>query len=265
MENKRAKFTYDYYKELICRLREVYDFTTFYEGKKNVKTDRPLVIMRHDIDMDLEAAVRMSSLEKELGVLSTYFFMVRCPLYNVFSGSGAEMVREVLAAGHQLGLHFDCALYQDIAVDKLNTYISKECGLLERFFGRPVGAVSFHRPGHLELSGVELEKWPNSYERVFLEKFKYFSDSRGIWKYGDPIESEAFYVRENLHILTHPIWWTSAPASPRKKLLLLVQQINQRSEQYISENCQVWDKAIRTGWRNLSSLKKRRQKTCPGK
>lgn len=247
VDNRKAEFTYGYYKEFICSLREVYDFTTFREGKKVVKTDRPLLLMRHDIDMDLEAAIRMSSIEKSLGIFSTYFFMVRCPLYNVFSSSGAELVKEILAAGHQLGLHFDCALYRDITVDKLNAYISKECELLERFFAHPVAAVSFHRPGRLELSGVELEKWPNTYEKVFLEKFKYFSDSRGIWKHGNPIESEAFYKRENLHILVHPIWWASEPMSPSKKLLVLVQEINRRSEQYLSENCQVWNKAIRLG------------------
>jgi hypothetical protein len=247
LENREAEFTYDYYKEFICYLREVYDFTTFYDGKRIVEADRPLVIMRHDIDMDLEAAVRMSSLEKDLRIFSTYFFMVRCPLYNVFSSSGAGLVKKILAAGHQLGLHFDCALYRDITVGKINTYISKECELLERFFEHPVGAVSFHRPGHLELSGVELERWPNSYERIFLEKFKYFSDSRGVWGHGSPIESEAFHKMENLHILTHPIWWTSAPMSPSKKLLILVQQINQRSEQYLSENCQVWSKARQSG------------------
>jgi hypothetical protein len=247
LRSPREEFTYDYYSEFVSRLREVYQFVTFSEGKGDQITESPLLIMRHDIDMDLEAAVRMSSLEKDLGIFSTYFFMLRCPLYNVFSDSGAELLKEILSAGHQLGLHFDCALYQDITVDKLNAYISKECELLERFFEHPVGAVSFHRPGNLELSGVELEKWPNSYERVFLEKFKYFSDSRGIWGHGNPIESEAFYKRENLHILTHPIWWTSEPMNPRKKLLILVHQINQRSEHYISENCQVWNEARQSG------------------
>ena len=87
------------------------------EGKKIVGADRPLVIMRHDIDMDLEAALKISSLEKDLGIHSTYFFMVCCPLYNVFSSNGAEQVKEILAAGHHFGLHFDCALYQDITVD----------------------------------------------------------------------------------------------------------------------------------------------------
>jgi hypothetical protein len=244
-ENRRAEFTYDYYREFICYLREVYAFTTFHDGKKSIVSDGPLVIMRHDIDMDLEAAVRMSSVEKDLGIFSNYFFMVRCPLYNVFSSHGAELVKETLAAGHQLGLHFDCAQYQDITVDKLNTYISRECELLEQFFGQRVSAISFHRPGRLELSGVKLEKWPNSYERVFLEKFKYFSDSRGVWGHGNPIESEAFYERDNLHICIHPVWWTSTPMSPRKKLVILVEQIRRRSEEYLSENCQVWNEALR--------------------
>lgn len=242
VENSREKFTYDYYTEFVCRLREVYQFTNFQEGKRIRQTiNRPLAIMRHDIDMDLEAAVKMSSLEKDLGVQATYFFMLRCPLYNVFSNKGSEQVKEILAAGHRFGLHFDCAIYEDISINKLDYYISRECALLEQFFQRPIEAISFHRPGHLELSGVELDKWPNSYERVFLEKYEYFSDSRGNWARGNPIESEAFSQKKNLHILTHPIWWNKSPATPYACLVSLVQQVNYQSEQYLSENCQVWN------------------------
>ena len=240
--NGRGKFTCDYYKEFIHRLCQVYHFTTFRAGKAIIgQVDKPLVIMRHDIDMDLEAALMMSSLEKDLGIHSTYFFMVGCSLYNVFSGNGAQRVKQILATGHHFGLHFDCSLYEDISVDNLNCYISRECELLERFFERPIEAVSFHRPGRLELSGVELERWPNSYERVFLEKFEYFSDSRGNWARGNPLESEAFLKRKNLHILAHPVWWTETPMAPYERLLSLVEQIGQRNEQYISENCQVWN------------------------
>ncbi len=214
VENGREKFTYDYYRWFVCRLREVYLFTTFQEGKRITGVDRPLVIMRHDIDMDLEAAVKISSLEKDLGIHATYFFMVRCPLYNVFSSHGSEQVKQILAAGHHFGLHFDCSLYKDTLIDGFNYYISGECELMEHFFEHPIEAVSFHRPGLLELSGVELDKWPNSYERVFLEKFEYFSDSRGNWARGNPLESEAFFKRKNLHILVHPIWWTVAPMLP---------------------------------------------------
>ena len=241
IEKRRSRFTYDYYKEFISCLHEAYHLTTFQEGKRTKEIDKPLLIMRHDIDMELEAALKMSSLEKDMGIHSTYFFMVRCPLYNVFSSDGSEQVKQILVAGHHFGLHFDCALYEDISVDNLSYYISRECQLLEQFFDHPVDAVSFHRPGRLELSGVELERWPNSYERVFTEKFDYFSDSRGNWARGDPLRSDAFFKRKNLHILTHPIWWTAAPMSPYDRLVSLVQQIGSRTEQYISENCQVWN------------------------
>ncbi len=222
-------------------MREVYQFVTFSEGKRNRKTDRPLLIMRHDMDMDLGPAQMMSSLERELGIQANYFFMVRNPLYNVFSGSSSKIVRQILADGHHLGLHFNCALYPDISVNNINHYIAKECSLLEGFFIRPVEAISFHRPGLLELSGAELEKWPHTYEKVFVESFQYFSDSRGIWSHGNPIESEAFSRKKNLHILVHPVWWTSSPMRLYEKLVSIVQQNKQQDEQWISENCQVWN------------------------
>lgn len=239
--NQRVEFTYDYYSEFVSRLREVYQFVTFSEGKRNRGTDSPLLIMRHDIDMDLAAALRLSLLDKKLGIRSTYSFLIRCPLYNVFDGDSTEQVKQILDAGHHFGLHFDCSLYPDITLGNLNYYISRECDLLERYFQYPVDAVTFHRPGRLELSGVELERWPNSYERVFLEEFEYFSDSRGNWTRGNPLNSEAFSKRKNLHILTHPIWWTVAPMTPKESLVGLVQKIGDRSKQYISENCQVWN------------------------
>jgi hypothetical protein len=241
IKKERYIFTLDYYEEFLNRLREAYSFTTFQEGKTITKTDKPLAIIRHDIDMDLEAALRMSLIETRLGISATYFFMVRCPLYNVFSSSGEQQVRQILAVGHHLGLHFDCALYEDISEDNLNYYISRECELLEQFFGYPVEAISFHRPGRLELSGVELDRWPNSYERIFLEKFEYFSDSRGNWARGNPLESEAFSRRKNLHLCMHPIWWSPTPMTPYECLVNLVQRIGQQAEQYISENCQVWN------------------------
>jgi hypothetical protein len=238
MQDEKHSFTLGYYEEFLRRLGEVYRFVTFREGKADCTP--PRLILRHDIDMSLGPAVEMSAVEKELGVRATYFFMVRCPLYNVFSQSGSEQVKEILEGG-QLGLHFDCSTYADISVASLSRYVARECRLLEGFFDRTVEAVSFHRPGRLELSGVELEGWPNSYEKVFLEKFSYFSDSRGKWARGNPLDSAAFAGRENLHILVHPVWWAASPATPYERLTSVVQGIKDRSEEYISGDCQVWN------------------------
>lgn len=241
-ENAREKFTYQHYREFICLLREAYTFTTFQEAKKVAGGNGSFVILRHDVDMDLEGAVRMSSLEKDCGVQSTYFFMVRSPLYNVFSGSGSEHVKHILADGHHFGLHFDCSLYKDIVADTISHYVSKECKLLEQFFEKPIEAISFHRPGHLELTGVPLDKWPHAYERLFLEEFEYFSDSRGRWSKGNPLESEAFFKRKNIHILIHPVWWDEMPMNGCECLTSVIQQIGNRNRLYISENCEVLNK-----------------------
>ena len=238
------QFTYDHYRKLINSLLENYSFTTFQDAAKEESQNEtgPLVIMRHDIDMELEAAVNISLVEQSLGVKSTYFFMVRCPLYNVFSGIGSEQVSRILEAGHHLGLHFDCALYNNISTTNIEEYISKECQLLENFFGQKVEAISFHRPGQMELNGITLEKWPNAYEEVFTKDFEYFSDSRGNWGRGNPVDSAAFSNLKNLHILTHPIWWTDIAMEPYDRLIRLTQQIGKRTEQYLSQNCQVWDR-----------------------
>ena len=242
MGNARERFTYRYYLEFICLLHEAYTCVTFQEGKK-VGRERStgLMILRHDVDMDLESAVRLSSLEKECGVNSTYFFMVSSPMYNVFSGIGSRYVKRILADGHHFGLHFDCSLYQGITSDNISHHVSKECQLLEQFFERPVEAVSFHRPGELEMSGVLLDRWPHTYERVFLEEFDYFSDSRARWIKGSPVESESFIKRKNLHILVHPVWWNTAPKNGRECLTTLIKQICERNGQYLSANCEVWN------------------------
>lgn len=89
--NVRKNFTYHYYKKYMSRLREAYHFTTFQEGKKSInEACSPLLILRHDIDMELEAALKMALIESELGIHSTLFFMVSCPIYNVFSNNGAK-------------------------------------------------------------------------------------------------------------------------------------------------------------------------------
>lgn len=237
------QFTYDHYRKLINSLLDNYSFTTFQDamGKSQNETG-PLVIMRHDIDMDLEAAVSISLLEQSCGVKSTYFFMARCPLYNVFSGIESEQVSRILEAGHYLGLHFDCALYNNISTANIEEYILRECQLLENFFEYQVEAISFHRPGQMELNGIKLEKWPNSYEEIFTKDFQYFSDSRGNWARGNPADSKAFAELKNLHILTHPIWWTDSNLEPYDRLVQLAQQIDKRTDVYLAENCQVWDK-----------------------
>ena len=46
------------------------------------------MILRHDVDLSLDAALRMAELEAEAGAAATYFLMTRSEFYNLDSPSG---------------------------------------------------------------------------------------------------------------------------------------------------------------------------------
>lgn len=76
------KFTYDAYKNMILLLEEHgYTFCNYLNYKRYDKS----VIMRHDVDNDLEKALKFSEIEYEMGISSTYFVLVTSNFYNIFS------------------------------------------------------------------------------------------------------------------------------------------------------------------------------------
>lgn len=253
LDQGKEEFTYLRYKDILTNLKKSYRFIGFPEGKETTlsldernRTSQPLCILRHDIDVDPQAALPLSLIEADMNTQATYFFMVRCPIYNVFSPDNVRVVKQILDSGHHLGLHFDCTMYPELSEDNISSYISGEIELLEKFFKDKVEVVSFHRPGNMELQGIELDLWPNTYERIFREKFQYFSDSRSRWARGNPIESREFINRNNLHILVHPIWWGEDSLIPVQHLVDAVKNIKARAEQYMQDDIKVWKDSLET-------------------
>ena len=67
-----------FYQNLI---EKEYDFIFFDELNKN----KSQVIIRHDIDFDVDAALKMAKIERELHLKSTYFFLISNDSYNLLS------------------------------------------------------------------------------------------------------------------------------------------------------------------------------------
>ena len=220
-----------------------YKFVAFHEAENLLEKKKPFVLMRHDVDMDLEAALQLAKLESKLGIFSTYFFLLRTEHYNVFSKEGSKIVSDILKLGHHLGLHLDCAQYpQNLSFKEMSKVCSKEAEMLEEWFHKPVLIVSYHRPDIKVLSGNPKVSSPrkHTYIHLYNKKIKYFSDSNGKWKLGSPVESEEFKNRFPLHILVHPIWWNQNSTSAYETLLKLVQKKNDALERSIARNCRVY-------------------------
>jgi hypothetical protein len=200
--------TYNNYRTLVQTLRQDYAFTSFSKIKfSNEKIERK-VLLRHDIDLSMEKALNMAELEHELGVSAIYFLYLRSPFYNIFSGHEEKIIRKIIELQHYIGLHFDFAKYDGLTISQMSYQIQREIDFMQDFYSVKVDSVSFHRPLSLDFfSRLELSVYPHAYEPVFVNNFKYLSDSRGTWRFGHPLECVEYQKKESLHLLVHPIWW----------------------------------------------------------
>ncbi len=243
-----APFTYGVYRRLLLELqRREYRFESFPCGLKCERLDEPFVLLRHDIDFDLGKALAMAQIEAEMDVHATYFFLVRSMHYNLLSREGTALVNRILELGQHFGLHFDCAAYPEgFGREALAEACSRECRLLEEWFGRDVESVSYHRPNSLVLSADPLlsAPRPHTYMARFTRDIFYCSDSRGYWRFGDPLQSKAMEVQAPIHILIHPIWWNDEAIDPCDALSSFVARICESIDRSVAANCIVYrDKA----------------------
>jgi hypothetical protein len=209
-------FTYSHYEEILDLINKSdYKVTFFNESCSGCRE----LLLRHDVDLDLEKAYTMALLENKHGIRATYFIMVRSPFYNIFDRNNSDYVKGILNLGHQIGLHFDEAYYGSNDAEDIAKNVDSEAALLKDCFDSDIFAVSFHRPSKLLLqSDIRLNaNLINTYGRKYTEGFKYISDSRRMWKESclcslfEKNDSNSLY--SGIQALVHPVWWTEEAVS----------------------------------------------------
>lgn len=162
-------FTYDSYRGLLQLLKKHnYGVATYH----NWEQYRRCVILRHDIDNDIEKSVQLAKVEYACDVTSTYFVLVTSDFYNVFSKHSGEMLREIMALGHEIGLHFDEVRYPELAgnTEEICKKIAQEASILRCVTGTPVTTVSMHRPSkEILAANLKIPNIINSYSKDFLK------------------------------------------------------------------------------------------------
>ncbi len=237
-------FTHTTYRSLIRSLRDAgYEPAAFAEAGSMLQAGKSFVLLRHDVDFDVQAAATLAEIDTDEQFPSTFFLLLRTLHYNLFSREASAAVRRILALGHRVGLHFDCANYpSDTSVADLSAACRLEAGILQEWFGVRIDAVSYHRPNPLVLSGdPELSRpYPHTYLPLYTREVHYCSDSRGQWHFGFPLESQAFRETRPLHLLLHPIWWTDTDQPPIDKLRAHLASQARQLEHSMAANCAVY-------------------------
>jgi hypothetical protein len=118
-----------------------YQATTY----SDVDPERAHLVLRHDLDMSIQAARPIADIEAARGMRGHYFVLLRTEMYNPWSRAGRADLVALAEGGHDIGLHLDAALYAD-DVNALDRACGEECDALEQLLGRAVSLVSLHRP-----------------------------------------------------------------------------------------------------------------------
>lgn len=226
-------FSKSNYIKLINQFKKQgYLFKDYFNFKK-----KGCVILRHDVDFDLESAEEIAHIEKKQKIKSNFFFMISNNFYNIFSKNNQRIIKKIQYLGHNISLHYDHKNYNNIK-EGLNF----EKKAFEKIFNSKIQIISIHRPGKFLDKSIKFNLVKHAYENCYFNEIKYFSDSGGHFKYGDPIKSQEFRNKKSMQLLIHPIWWVSKGKNSSEKLK---HWMNNRLAFYrreISENCKTFDK-----------------------
>lgn len=228
-----CEFSLLHYREICDLLKaRAYRFLSFEEVDEGAAARAAL--MRHDVDQSLEAAVRLSKLEQELGVRSTYFVRLTGPFYNCFDPVQKGMIQSLAAAGHWVGLHFDPTVYPGASPGELGVLAARECETFGSALGAPPRVVSLHRPTPQAMSDDFLPPgYLNAYSAKFTKGFEYMSDSGRFWREGCVCRKlVANTAPDRLQILTHAFWWVSPENTIRDR----VQEFLNEKRVYLDES-----------------------------
>ena len=192
-----CRFDLGHYRELLeAAMRGGYRFR-FFEGEPQPGD----LFLRHDVDLSLDAALRLAELEAEHGAVATYFLMRRSIFYNLASPEGREALERLRQLGHRVGLH---AVWPRAELD-----------------GRFDRVVAWHNPEPSFMS-EPLEHAVNVMAPPWFSPATYRSDSNQHWRNGCPHEGLAEGSFRWLQLLTHPEIWVYPGETMRETMLSML-------------------------------------------
>ena len=144
------------------------------------------LILRHDVDLSLDAVLAVAQVEADEGAWSTWFLMTRSIFYNLDSAEGEAAVEQLRTHGGHIAQH---AIWPDIDSDD-----------------RLEPILAWHNPEPAYMS-APVPDARNVMAKPFFDPNNYRSDSNQHWRHGCPHDGLARGEFEWLQLLIHPEIW----------------------------------------------------------
>lgn len=203
--------SYENYRQILNAIKATGKLSDFY----NYRQQAEWIIIRHDIEFDIEKALVMAEIEHDLGVRATYLVQIGSKAYNAFSDDNIWRLNRIIELGHDVGLH-----YRQQGIERESRNISNQLDVLQKMIPEASRIVACHRPQ----KGTPFHEYSGDFENCYSEplffltdepyraKTRYITDSKWKWNNGEPIY-ETFKKLPRIQFLVHPFQW-SAKGTP---------------------------------------------------
>jgi hypothetical protein len=204
-------FSLDHYRDLLAAAKQGgYRFSSFDQEPHSGD-----VLLRHDVDLSLAAALQLAELEAYAEAPATYFLMTQSVFYNLASSEGVRTINRLRELGHSVGLH---AVWPGAEWD-------------ERF--DPV--LAWHNP-EPDYMTEAVDGFVNVMRPPFFDPDHYRSDSNQTWRHGCPHEGLAAGEFDWLQLLTHPEIWVYPGDSMGATMNAMLDAERERRRELLAED-----------------------------
>ena len=175
------------------------------------------LLLRHDVDLSLTAAVAMAEVEAEVGAWSTWFLMTRSVFYNLASPEGERAIARLRELGGRIAHH---AVWPHVDLD-------------ESFGSEP--AVAWHNP-EPDYMNEAIGGATNVMTAPWFVPDNYRSDSNQRWRHGCPHEELQAGAFPWLQLLVHPEIWVYEGETMRQTMRSMLDEEKERRLALLAED-----------------------------
>jgi hypothetical protein len=203
------------------------------------KSDKSFLILRHDVDISLGAALEMARLERQRGIVATYFVHLWNRFYNLRGADDLQLLRRLSHMGHEVGLHYDIERYR-VYQQHLSRSLLEEIRILEKLLGKRVRSIAMHNPDPLVRDPIgRIPGYINAYRFNREHDVFYVSDSCMSWRIADAHELVAGSPKR-VQLLIHPIQWVMGAKNRYRLLDQWFDRVERENSQYRASWKKMW-------------------------
>ena len=190
----------------------------------------PGIIMRHDVDDDLDRSVAMAEIESDHGVIATYFILNTAPYWSEKMWPSLQYIR---ALGHEIAWHNNVITewLKGGKTEYIDYYILKVLGQFNEHGFKIKGSASHgdswcyiynyvnnqvfkqfiksglnNKPNTLEYEQVDMHDYGLEYEAYAISRDVYLSESGRKWR-SEINEIDLEDKSNRIMVLIHPQHW----------------------------------------------------------